>query len=87
MNHQHYRTTNLYFAAYLRVIGCQFIECVKTDDRVYFMFEPDLNMRGIKRDYFNNEGKIHALQYTNEIRTMKNLVHETMTEHSPQRVA
>ena len=62
-NNQHYKTADLYYAAYLRVAGCQLMDCVKEQGRCYFMFEPNPNMRDLKRDYFNRKGKVPALQY------------------------
>lgn len=78
-----YRTSDHNYAAYLRIMGCQFMECVKAEGRVYFMFNPSPDMRGHKRDYFTHKGNVPARQYADEIKTMKALIHETMNESLP----
>jgi len=78
MDNKTYRTADLYYAAYLRVAGCNLLDTVKNDGRVYFVFEGNPNMRDLKRDYFNRTGKVPALQYADEVRSMKAQTHEVM---------
>jgi len=79
-----YRTADLYYAAYLRVAGCSMIEATVVKEggqkRVFFYFEPSEGLKDLKRDYFNRKGKVAALQYADEVRSMKNLTHEALAD-------
>lgn len=70
-----YRTSDLYYAAYLRVAGVSLIETVRDQNRVFFIFEHTPNIRDLKNDYFNRKAKVPALTYADEIRNMKALTH------------
>lgn len=70
-----YRTSDLYYAAFLRVAGVKFLEAVRVEGRVYFLFENSDGMRDLKREYFNRSAKVSALDYADEVRNMKALVH------------
>lgn len=71
-----YKTSDLYYAAYLQVAGVKFIEAARDEGgRVFFAFEPGEAMRELKREYFNHTAKVSALDYANAIRTMKAQVH------------
>jgi len=70
-----WRTTDLYFAAYLKVAGVPFIETVRENGRVYFIFEPTSGMRDLKNQYYNRTAKVPALSYADEIKVMKSLTH------------
>jgi hypothetical protein len=89
MNQQNnrYRTADLYYAAYLCVAGVSLIEVKKEvegrDKRVYFYFEHTDALKDLKRDYFNRKGKVAALQYADEVRSMKQQTHEAMAADGP----
>lgn len=71
-----YRTSDLYYAAYLRVAGVELIETVRDKGgRVFFVFDHNPNIRDLKNDYFNRKAKVPALTYADEIRNMKALTH------------
>jgi len=70
-----YRTTDIYYAAYLRVAGVQFLESIKEGNRVYFLFEQTGNIRDLKNQYFNRVAKVSAFTFVDEIRAMKQLTH------------
>ena len=70
-----FRTSDLYFAAYLKVAGVPFQDTVREDGRVYFLFEVQEGMRDLKNQYFNRIAKVPALTYADEVKTMKNLTH------------
>jgi hypothetical protein len=70
-----YRTSDLYYAAYLRVAGVPLIETTREGGRVYFVFESVEGLRDLKNEYFNRKAKVPALSYADEIRSMKALTH------------
>jgi len=70
-----YRTSDLYYAAYLRVAGVVLAETVREGSRVFFVFEHSPNIRDLKTEYFNRKAKVPALTYADEIRSMKALTH------------
>jgi len=70
-----YRTSDLYYAAYLRVAGVKFVEATKDGGRVFFSFENGDSIRDLKKEYFNRSAKISALDYADEVRSMKALIH------------
>ena len=70
-----YRTTDLYYAAYLKVAGVPFVETTREGDRVTFVFQIVEGMRDLKNGFYNRTAKVSALSFTDEIRTMKTLTH------------
>ena len=70
-----YRTSDLYYAAYLRVAGVPLLESEKEDRRVFFVFENTDSISELKKQYFNRSSKVPALTYADEIRSMKALTH------------
>jgi len=70
-----YRTSDLYYAAYLKVAGVPFVETVRDKVRLYFHFEVTDGMRELKNAFYNRTAKVPALSYADEIRTMKALTH------------
>ena len=70
-----YRTSDLYYAAYLKVAGVIFLDTEKEGHRIYFVFENSDNIRDLKKEYFNRTSRVPALSYADEIRTMKSLTH------------
>lgn len=71
-----FSTSDMYFAAYLSVAGVRFIEAVRENGRVQFLFENSEGIRELKREYFNRQGRVSALDYADQIRSMKSLVHQ-----------
>ena len=71
-----YRTSDLYYAAFLRVACVPLVDVVREGERVFFVFENSPEIRQIKREYFNREAKVSAMDYADEIRAMKSLCHE-----------
>jgi len=71
-----YRTSDLYYAAFLRVACVPLLEVQRENGRVYFVFENGPNIRSLKREYFNRTAKVPAMSYADEIRAMKALCHE-----------
>ena len=69
-----YRTSDLYYAAYLKVAGVEFLGTTKEGTRVFFLFE-NVEIADLKKQYFNRYAKVSALTYADEIRSMKNLTY------------
>ena len=74
-NENLYRTSDLYYAAYLRVAGVPLVETEREGSRVFFVFEKVEGIRDLKKEYFNRTAKVPALSYADEIRNMKALTH------------
>jgi len=70
-----YRTSDLYFAAYLKVAGIKFLEAIREGDRIIFIFEEGEAMRDLKNVYFNRSAKVVAMNFADEIKAMKALTH------------
>lgn len=73
-----YRTSDLYYAAYLKVAGIPFKDAVKEEGRVFFLFEDEEDspaMRSLRTEYFNGKAKVPALDFAQTIKTMKSLTH------------
>lgn len=70
-----YRTSDLYYAAYLKVAGVPFLGTCREAARVFFMFEDSDALRDLKTQYFNRIAKVSALSYADEIKAMKAQTH------------
>jgi len=70
-----YRTSDLYYAAYLKVAGVVFLDTEKEGHRIFFVFENNNSIKELKKEYFNRTSRVPALTYADEIRTMKSLTH------------
>lgn len=73
-----YRTSDLYYAAYLKVAGVLLQETVREGGRVYFVFDNMGTISDLKQQYFNRTSKVPALSYADEIKAMKALTHDAM---------
>jgi hypothetical protein len=72
-----FRTSDLYFAAYLQVAG---VTMVRTDrngsGKVSFIFDTSVsNMDALKNAWFSQVGKVPALPYANAVKTLKSVCH------------
>jgi hypothetical protein len=72
---QEYKTSDLYYAAYLKVAGVPFLEPEKEGRRVIFVFENSDMIKDLKRQYFNRQAKVAAMSYADEVKAMKALTH------------
>ena len=70
-----YRTSDLYYAAYLKVAEVTFHGTEREGSRVFFLFENTDALRDLKDQYFNRTSKVPALTYADEIKAMKALTH------------
>lgn len=70
-----YKTSDLYYAAFLRVAGVKFVEATRHEGRIFFVFENGEAIRDLKREYFNRTARVGALDYADEVRNMKAMIH------------
>jgi hypothetical protein len=73
----HFRTSDMYYAAYLKVAKVPLVDTVREGGKVVFLFDPPdtTMMRALKNDYFSGHAKVSALEYKQAIQTMKQLTH------------
>jgi hypothetical protein len=72
-----FRTSDLYFAAYLQVAG---VTMTRTDrngsGKVSFIFDTSIsNIEELKNAWFSQVGKVAALPYANAVKTLKSVCH------------
>ena len=72
-----YKTSDLYFAAYLKVAGIELLGTEREGRKVVFLFRKTDSIPDLKRGYFNRSSKVLALNYVDEIRSMKSLTYMT----------
>ena len=70
-------TSDIYYAAYLKVAGVPFTGTERDGGRILFLFDaPDPSViRDLKNTYFNRTAKVVAMSYADECRAMKQLTH------------
>lgn len=71
-----FRTPDLYFAAYLQTAGVELLKHERENNRVYFVFSVDIaNIEELKTQWFNSTGKVSALNYANNVKSLKSICH------------
>ncbi len=71
-----FKTTDLYFAAYLQSAGVQMLRYDRVGKQLTFVFDNKLSdVKQLQMDYFANKAKIPALAFTNALKSLKNLCH------------
>lgn len=70
-----YRTSDLYYAAYLKVVGVMFRGTERDGHRVSFLFEDQGvdRMRDLRTAYFTDTAQVPPLLFVQAIKTMKTL--------------
>lgn len=71
-----YSTSDLYFAAFLKASKVFFKGTSKTGSRMFFNFEHSGMIEGLRMGYYNHTVKVDPLSFVQEIRIMKNFIHE-----------
>ena len=72
-----FRTSDLYYAAYLRVAGVPFMGTERDEKRVTFLFDvAESQILDLKQGYFTNKARVPALSYVQMIREMKSLLYQ-----------
>lgn len=72
-----HRTSDLYFAAYLQVVGSTLLRTERNGSgKVHFIFDMSIsNIEELKNAWFSHTGKVAALPYANAVKTLKSLCH------------
>jgi len=73
-----YKTTDLYYAAYLKVAGVPFLDISRGEGgRVTFLFEDQgpIVMRDLRKAYFADTAKVPPMAFVQAIKTMKSLTY------------
>lgn len=75
-----YKTSDLYFAAYLKTLGMELLKTETKGRKVVFVFEKIEAFKDLKREYFNRSSRVPALTFVDEIRSLKALTYMTREE-------
>jgi hypothetical protein len=70
-----FRTSDLYFAAYLKVADVPFQTTELDGERTVFIFDRVEGMRDLRDQYYRRTSQVPALTYADEIQALKALVH------------
>ena len=70
-----FRTSDIYFAAYLKVAGARMMGTERKGRRVVFIFEDQgpIAMRQLKGAYFADSAKVNVLSFVQAVKNMKEL--------------
>lgn len=70
-----FRTSDIYFAAYLKVAGANLLGTERKGRRVVFIFEDQgpIAMRQLKGAYFADSAKVNVLSFVQAVKHMKEL--------------
>jgi hypothetical protein len=79
-----FRTSDLYFAAYLMTAGCILLDTSSLKEegnftRIMFCFEKSPLLKDLKFQYFNRKAKVEALNFVDSIRSLKAVIHQSPT--------
>jgi len=71
-----YRTSDLYYAAYLKVAGVSLTGTEWEGARMFFIFDnKGVEMKDLKSQYFMDTAKVRALSYGQAVKALKALTH------------
>ena len=70
-----FRTSDIYFAAYLKVAGAAMVGTSREGRKVTFIFEDQgpIAMRQLKGAYFADSAKVNVLSFVQAVKQMKRL--------------
>jgi hypothetical protein len=75
-NSPQYKTTDLYFAAYLSVAGCQLLRTEKANNKTTFVLDTSLaNFDSLRNGWYSSQGKVAALPYATTLKNLKAACH------------
>jgi hypothetical protein len=77
LNNKVFKTSDLYYAAFLKTAGFNLLELKKNDSdrQKYFIFEDSSGLiRKTQTDYINGEAKVSAKDLIDNIRALKTLI-------------
>ena len=71
------QTSDLYFAAYLKVASAPLVDIRREGKRVFFVFgfESEGMFKKLKDDYFMDRARVPALSYAQAVKAMKALIY------------
>ena len=74
-----YKTSDLYWSAFLRISGIPIKGTEKEYQKVIFLFEdPGGNIiKDLKDEFFMDRAKVNALSYSQSLKALKALIHQT----------
>jgi len=72
-----FRTSDLYFAAYLQTAGVLMVRTERNGSgKVHFIFDTTMsNIGELKNAWVNQSGKVPAMPYANAIKNLKSVCH------------
>ena len=73
------KTCDLYLAAFFTSAGCQIKETTRDARKVYFLFDNIVLVDKLKVDYFTRNAKVDALTYADNIKSLKSLCHNIIS--------
>jgi hypothetical protein len=72
-NEHEYRTSDLYYAAFLKASGLTMIRTEKKGPKVQFIFQVDEDLELLKQGWATQEADVNAQAFTHAIRSLKAL--------------
>lgn len=74
-----YKTSDLYWAAFLRVSGIQLKGTEREYQKVIFLFEDPGGtiIQDLKGDFFMDRAKVSPLSFSQSLKALKALIHQT----------
>lgn len=73
--HTVHRTSDLYYAAYLKTAAVEFLGTEREGSKVVFLFAHSEAIRDLKKQFFSRRARVCALTYSDEIKALKTLTH------------
>jgi len=85
LNNDGYQTCDLYLASFFISCGCRMIshERDQRSKRVYFIFEKNPLLQELKVNYFSRQAKVEALNFADNIKSLKSLCHNLSNVSMP----
>ena len=71
-----YRTSDLYYAAFLKMSGISLTCTEREGPKIFFIFDDSnpAKIKELKYSYFNRVASVPALTFSDEIKSMKTLI-------------
>lgn len=75
LNPDEYETHDIYFAAYLKYSGCQYVKRKKDPNgqRWWFIFSSPTGFSELREAYFSGTGMVKAKDFVDDVQAMKEL--------------
>jgi hypothetical protein len=76
MSNSNYRTTDLYYAAFLQTFGLPLVATPREGNRIHFEFDTSLcQIEEVKAGWYSGRTHVPARDYANNIKNLKSLCH------------